>query len=110
MGTAAGTHIFLQFGWRPAAALSLGLYAFQILVLLCRGPHCERYTWFGYEGGLESRKSVVEARKKEKEAKELQEAEDAAAMNSERKEKAQLEAESKKKTEINQARAEREIV
>lgn len=68
MGTAAGTRIFLQFGWRPAAAFSLGLYVFQIGVLLCRGPHCERYTWLGYEGGLESRKSVVEARKRKEEA------------------------------------------
>ena len=59
-GTAVGTKIFLQFGWRAAAAFSLGLFVWQIGILLLRGPHCERYTWFGYQGGLESRKKVVE--------------------------------------------------
>ncbi|KAH8109791.1 major facilitator superfamily domain-containing protein [Phellopilus nigrolimitatus] len=63
-GTAVGTKIFLAFGWRAAAAFSMGLYAFQIGILLLRGPHCGRYTWFGYEGGREARKKVVEERKK----------------------------------------------
>ena len=61
-----GTKIFLQFGWRAAAAFSLGLFVWQIGILLLRGPHCERYTWFGYQGGLESRKKVVEERKRQK--------------------------------------------
>lgn len=56
MGTAAGSRIFLQFGWRAAAAFALGLYGLQIVLLLMRGPHCKRYTWFGYEGGFEARK------------------------------------------------------
>ena len=38
----------------------LGLTTWQIVVLLSRGPHCDRYTWFGYEGGMEWRKSAVE--------------------------------------------------
>lgn len=42
----------------------MGWYGFQILVLLSRGPHCNRSTWFGYEGGIEPRKSVVDARLK----------------------------------------------
>lgn len=64
MGTAAGTAVFVSHGWRAAAALSMGWYGWQALVLLVRGPHCERYTWFGYEGGLEARKRVVEEKKK----------------------------------------------
>lgn len=62
MGTSVGTQVFVKFGWRAAAALSMGWYGWQLLVLLIRGPHCERHTWFGYQGGLEARKSVVEAR------------------------------------------------
>ena len=57
-----GTKIFLRFGWRAAASFSMGLFAWQIGVLLLRGPHCKRYTWVGYEGGLESRKRFVEDR------------------------------------------------
>ncbi|KAF8955137.1 major facilitator superfamily domain-containing protein [Flammula alnicola] len=60
MGTSAGTHIFVNFGWRAAAAFSMGLYGFQLFIILIRGPHCGQYTWFGYEGGVESRKSVAQ--------------------------------------------------
>lgn len=56
MGTAAGSRIFLQFGWRAAATFALGLYGLQVMLLLARGPHCKRYTWVGYEGGLGARK------------------------------------------------------
>lgn len=59
MGTAAGTEVFVRYGWRAAAALSLGWHGLTLLVLLSRGPHCARYTWFGYEGGLETRKKPV---------------------------------------------------
>ncbi|GJE91482.1 MFS general substrate transporter [Phanerochaete sordida] len=51
MGTAVGTQAFLKYGWRPAAALSVAWSGFTFVVLLLRGPHCTRYTWFGYEGG-----------------------------------------------------------
>ncbi|KAJ8521689.1 hypothetical protein ONZ45_g1642 [Pleurotus djamor] len=63
MGTAVGTKVFIEHGWRPAAALNLGWYGWQLLILSLRGPHCSRHTWFGYEGGIEPRKSVVDARK-----------------------------------------------
>lgn len=33
----------------------------MLFILLLRGPHVPRYGWFGYEGGLEARKHVVEA-------------------------------------------------
>ncbi|KXN85064.1 Putative uncharacterized transporter YgaY [Leucoagaricus sp. SymC.cos] len=59
MGTAVGTHVFVDFGWRAGAALSLGWTGFQLVVLLLRGPHCKRYTWFGYEGGFEARRKKV---------------------------------------------------
>ncbi|KAJ7914289.1 major facilitator superfamily domain-containing protein [Mycena leptocephala] len=64
MGTAAGTQVFTTYGWRPAAALNLGFYAWILGVIMLRGPHCARFTWFGFEGGWEARKSVVEARVK----------------------------------------------
>ena len=44
--------------------LNLAFNGFQLFVLLLRGPHCKQYTWFGYEGGLEARKSVVDERKR----------------------------------------------
>ena len=62
MGTSVGTLVFVKFGWRAAAVLNMVLYGFQLFVLLLRGPHCKQYTWFGYEGGLEPRKSVVDER------------------------------------------------
>lgn len=65
MGTSVGTKVFINFGWRAGAALGLGWYGWQLFILLLRGPHCERYTWFGYQGGLEWRKSVVEGREKQ---------------------------------------------
>ncbi|KAF8876288.1 major facilitator superfamily domain-containing protein [Gymnopilus junonius] len=63
-GTAVGTNLFVRFGWRAAAAFSMAFYAWMMVILLLRGPHCKRYTWFGYEGGLEARKKVVEEQKR----------------------------------------------
>ena len=59
MGTSVGTQVFLKYGWRPAAALSVGWCGFCLLMLFIRGPHAKRYTWFGYEGGVELRKSKL---------------------------------------------------
>lgn len=56
MGTAVGTKVFLTYGWRPAAALSVAWSGFTLVVLLLRGPHCKRGTWLGYDGGCELRK------------------------------------------------------
>ncbi|KAG6827919.1 hypothetical protein H0H92_009961 [Tricholoma furcatifolium] len=64
MGTSVGTKVFVNYGWRAGAALSMGWYGFQLAILLLRGPHCERFTWCGYEGGFEARKSVLETRLK----------------------------------------------
>jgi hypothetical protein len=57
--------VFVKYGWRAGAALGLGWYGLQVVILLVRGPHCKRSTWVGYEGGVEARKSVVEVRKRE---------------------------------------------
>ncbi|KAF9460163.1 major facilitator superfamily domain-containing protein [Collybia nuda] len=62
LGTSVGTEVFVKYGWRASAWLSLGWYGWQVIILLLRGPHCKRYTWFGYEGGLEGRKAVIEKR------------------------------------------------
>jgi hypothetical protein len=62
LGTAVGTKVFIRYGWRAGAALSMALFVWQLAIQLLRGPHCERYTWFGYQGGVEPRKSVVTAR------------------------------------------------
>ncbi|KAH9850127.1 major facilitator superfamily domain-containing protein [Lenzites betulinus] len=67
MGTAVGSKVYTDHGWRPDAALNLGWMGFALLVLLARGPHCRRYTWFGWEGGMELRKSRVAARKQAEE-------------------------------------------
>lgn len=50
----------------------MAFYTFMLFLLLIRGPHCKQYTWFGYEGGLEARKSVVEERKRLEEEKKLE--------------------------------------
>lgn len=71
MGTSVGTEVFVKFGWRPAAALSVAWSGFTLLVMLVRGPHCSRHTWFGYEGGFRLRKAapvVPETVKLEKES------------------------------------------
>jgi hypothetical protein len=68
MGTAVGTQVFIRYGWRPAAALSVAWSGFTLAVMLIRGPHCARHTWFGYEGGFELRKRRAEDRERHVEA------------------------------------------
>ncbi|KAF8208984.1 major facilitator superfamily domain-containing protein [Mycena galopus ATCC 62051] len=64
IGTSAGTEVFTKYGWRAAAALNLGFYAWMLFIMMLRGPHCARYTWFGFEGGWEARKSIADERRK----------------------------------------------
>lgn len=64
MGTSVGTEVFVKYGWRPAAALSMGWTVLQLLLLLMRGPHCDRYTWFGYQHGLETNKKKAAENKR----------------------------------------------
>ncbi|PBL01863.1 MFS general substrate transporter [Armillaria gallica] len=58
MGADVGSRVFLEYGWRAGAGLSLGWTGLALLILLVRGPHCERKTWFGYQGGF--REKMVE--------------------------------------------------
>ncbi|KAF9529689.1 major facilitator superfamily domain-containing protein [Crepidotus variabilis] len=59
VGTAVGTQVFLHHGWRAGAGLSLGFFGLMLVVLFLRGPHTQQYTWFGFEGGWNWRKSAV---------------------------------------------------
>ncbi|KAF9024563.1 MFS general substrate transporter [Hymenopellis radicata] len=52
MGTAVGTKVFIEHGWRAGAALSVAWSGWQFFILFLRGPHCDRKTWFGYQGGI----------------------------------------------------------
>ncbi|KAL6300671.1 major facilitator superfamily domain-containing protein [Sparassis latifolia] len=67
MGTSVGTRVFNEYGWRPAAALSLGWTGLMLVVMLLRGPHVPRHTWFGYAGGFEVRKRMLARRAEEEE-------------------------------------------
>ncbi|KAK0452017.1 MFS superfamily [Desarmillaria tabescens] len=58
MGSSVGSRVFLASGWRAGAGLSLGWMGVGLFLLLIRGPHCERKTWFGYEGGIGVRRDV----------------------------------------------------
>ena len=62
MGTSVGSKVFTEHGWRADASLNLAFTGFTLFVLLMRGPHCPRYTWIGWKGGCELRKSKVLAR------------------------------------------------
>ncbi|KAH9919185.1 MFS general substrate transporter [Epithele typhae] len=61
MGTSVGSEVFTRLGWRANAALNLGWAGLSLVVLLVRGPHVPRYTWVGWEGGWELRKSKLVA-------------------------------------------------
>ncbi|KIJ14977.1 hypothetical protein PAXINDRAFT_78210 [Paxillus involutus ATCC 200175] len=65
MGSSVGTDVFVQHGWRACALVMLGLYGFQLVLHLLRGPHCPRFHWFGWAGGFEARKSVMKLRESE---------------------------------------------
>jgi len=65
MGTSVGTQLFVKYGWRPAAAMNLAWSGFMLLVMLARGPHVSRYTWVGWQGGLEVRKNKLADRERQ---------------------------------------------
>ncbi|RDX44131.1 MFS general substrate transporter [Lentinus brumalis] len=71
MGTSVGSKVFTEHGWRADASLNLAWTGFTLVVLLLRGPHCPRYTWIGWQGGFELRKSkVIERQQRERDAAE----------------------------------------
>lgn len=69
MGTSVGTDVFVKYGWRACSVYMMALFAFQLAMLALRGPHCPRHHWFGWVGGFEARKSVVEARNRDNASK-----------------------------------------
>lgn len=86
MGTAVGSKVYTDHGWRPDASLNLAWTVFSLIVLLARGPHVPRYTWFGWSGGWELRKSRVVARQqaeRDAAAKDLESAGEGAAVEAE---------------------------
>ncbi|KAH7870567.1 major facilitator superfamily domain-containing protein [Lentinula edodes] len=64
IGSSAGTKIFLTYGWRATAAMTLGLTAWALLMLMMRGPGCDRYTWFGFRNSLDGVKGVLNIKAK----------------------------------------------
>lgn len=68
MGTAVGTEVFIDHGWRAGAALSMAWSGWQFFVLFLRGPHCDRKTWLGFQGGLKPYKIVPRAPQGDEEA------------------------------------------
>ena len=52
VGSYVCTAVYIKYGWRALGALMFALGAFQIPILFMRGPHTQRRTWFGYEGGF----------------------------------------------------------
>ncbi|CCM06156.1 uncharacterized protein FIBRA_08395 [Fibroporia radiculosa] len=68
MGTSVGAKVYTEYGWRPAAAVSLAWSGFMLLITFLRGPHVPRYVWFGYEGGIEVRKRRLAERERQKQA------------------------------------------
>lgn len=58
MGTAVGTKVFVDGGYRITGAFCLALCGFQFLVLALRGPKVPQYAWIGWQGGLGFRKEV----------------------------------------------------
>ncbi|KAF8553659.1 MFS general substrate transporter [Imleria badia] len=71
IGTSVGTQVFVHYGWRACSLFMLVSYIFQLGILVSRGPHCPRNHWFGWLGGFEARKSVVEARKRDDSSKDV---------------------------------------
>ncbi|KAJ3891005.1 major facilitator superfamily domain-containing protein [Lentinula edodes] len=68
IGTAAATRVYLEHGWRASAVLGLACAVFQLLILFFRGPHCERYTWVGFQGGWKWKKVQNEDQKEKKDS------------------------------------------
>ncbi|KAK4335179.1 major facilitator superfamily protein [Rhodotorula toruloides] len=66
IGTAAGTRVYLDYGYRASGGLCVGLTGFMLLVLFLRGPHCPVKQWFGWTGGWELRKAVHERKQAER--------------------------------------------
>ncbi|KAJ7080577.1 MFS DHA1 protein [Mycena belliarum] len=56
MGTAVGTKLFAEGGYKLSSGVRVVFAGVQLLLLIARGPHVSRRTWVGWEGGVEFRK------------------------------------------------------
>ncbi|KAJ6493986.1 MFS DHA1 protein [Mycena vitilis] len=56
MGTAVGTKLFVEGGYKFSSGIRVVFGGAQLLLLLMRGPHVARRTWIGWEGGMMLRK------------------------------------------------------
>ncbi|KIK61677.1 hypothetical protein GYMLUDRAFT_166006 [Collybiopsis luxurians FD-317 M1] len=75
MGTSAGTYVFIHYGWRACAIMTLGFAIWQIVILLMRGPGLDppgtparRKRWIGWDGlrwEVKRREDVKEAKGKD---------------------------------------------
>ena len=70
MGTSVGTRVWEQHGWRASAALSLAWIGWMYFVLFLRGPHADRYTWIGWDGGWNWRRTDIQFYKSQNEVAE----------------------------------------
>lgn len=62
MGTAVGTELLVKRSYTLSSAVRVSFCVFQLFVLLARGPHVPRKTWFGWAGGMEFRKQRLETK------------------------------------------------
>jgi hypothetical protein len=60
MGTAVGTELLVNRSYTFSSAIRVSFCVFQFIVLLARGPHVPRNTWFGWAGGMKFRKQSIE--------------------------------------------------
>ncbi|KAJ7203591.1 MFS DHA1 protein [Mycena pura] len=56
MGTAVGTKLYVEGGYKLSSGIRVVFGRVELLVLLLRGPHVSRGKWIGWEGGMNFRK------------------------------------------------------
>ncbi|KAJ7449226.1 MFS DHA1 protein [Mycena latifolia] len=62
MGTAVGTKLYAEGGYKLSSGIRVVFGGVELLVLLLRGPHVSRTTWIGWEGGMNFRKRKEEVK------------------------------------------------
>ena len=60
MGTSVGTQLLVEHSYQLSSGVRLAFCGFQLLILLLRGPHVPRKTWFGWKGGMKLRKKMID--------------------------------------------------
>jgi hypothetical protein len=60
MGTSVGTQLLVEHSYQLSSGVRLAFCGFQLVILLLRGPHVPRKTWFGWKGGMRVRKKTDE--------------------------------------------------